>query len=176
MTSSTVHKKLTPKASVFLEHYFANGFNADAAARAAGFASAQIGLGSPGVREAIDLHKALAAERVGLTSDYLLATLKSFIDFDVAELYAEDGADLPVRQLPAHVRKAIAALEHNQWGRKVKATDKLGAVTLAMKHLGLLVERVEHSGEVGVIGMAERMRQRRQDRAQRATDATEGYA
>lgn len=161
MTPSTqLHKGLTPKASLFLEHYFANGMHAGKAADQAGFANAQTALASPGVREAIDLHKALAAERVGLTADFLLATLKSFIDFDFGDLYGEDGEEVDVRQLPAHVRRAIASLEHGQWGRKVKAHDKLGAITLAMKHLGLLTERVELSGDIGVTTLADRMRAR----------------
>ena len=156
-------KELTTQQSAFVEHYVLHG-NARASARAAGYGDnpgVSYGLmRDPKVKAAIDEHRRGAAERAGVNADMLMQHLAAIIGFDMARLYDDEGKLKPVHQLDDETRRAISEIEEKEFGRKTKAYDKLSAITLAMKHLGLLVDRVQHSGEVQVVGMAQRIRER----------------
>jgi len=58
--------------------------------------------------------------------------------FDPARLFDENGALLPIRNMPEDVRAAIASIEFDDAGRvkKVKAWDKNSALEKIMRHLG----------------------------------------
>ena len=156
-------KELTTQQAAFVEHYTLHG-NARASARAAGYGdSPGVSYGlmrDPKIKAAIDEHRRGAAERAGLNADMLLQQITAVINLDLAKLYDADGRMLRPHEMDEDTRKAVAGIEPTKFGTKVKLYDKLGAIGMAMKHLGLLVDRVEHSGEVQVVGMAQRIRER----------------
>ena len=57
---------------------------------------------------------------------------------DVGELYDENDQPLPIRSLPEHVRRSIAAVEVDaeKFTTKIKFVDKLAATKLYTKLLG----------------------------------------
>lgn len=159
----------------FLESYLEHG-NASRAARDAGYTGKNDPwrvLAKPAVKAYVAEYRSMAAERAGVNADMLMQHLAAIIGFDMARLYDDEGKLKPVHQLDDETRRAISEIEEKQFGRKTKAYDKLSAITLAMKHLGLLVDRVEHSGEVQVVGMAQRIRERA---AKAAPDASPGLS
>jgi len=114
----------------------------------------------PKVRAEIDAAMERRSERVEVKQDDVLRTLLALMNADIGEAFDENGRLKPIHKIPAHVRKAIAGVEsfeefegHGKERvaigevRKVKFWDKTRAIEMAMKHLGLLVDRskVEHS-------------------------------
>ncbi len=80
---------------------------------------------------------------------------------DVGALFDEDGHLRPVHTLPPEVRAAIASIEivrknlasgnrTQEYVHKVKLWDKPTSLALLFKHLGLLVERLEHLGTLNI--------------------------
>ena len=77
--------------------------------------------------------------------------------FDVGQLHDADGNLLPLQQLPEDARRAVVQFEAESVGqdgeavtqlRRVKLADKLKALELLARHLGMLKDKVEHSGTV----------------------------
>lgn len=92
---------------------------------------------------------------------------------DIGEVYDTDGNIKPIHLLPAGVRAAIQSVEviikNAKAGDGVTDTvlklrhwDKVRALELMMKHLGLLVEKVEISGTVTLEEKIARARQQMQ--------------
>lgn len=162
---------LNVKQARFVQEYLLDG-NAKQAAIRAGYSAAtaeQSGsraYRTKAVREAIDAAEQARAVRVGLTQDDVLRVLKRHLNADPRQAFDENGRLLPVHQLPDDVALSISALESEELNigdghggtipigqvRKVKWWSKDKALELAMRHLGMLKDRVEH--EVGP-GLAE---------------------
>lgn len=110
------------------------------------------------VRKAIDDATAKAAEDAGLTRRSVLRQLQRMVEADLARCFDRDGRLLPIHEMPEDIRAAISAVEVDEitvgdqvvgQTRKVKLWDKNSAIEKAMKHLGLLRERLEHVGAGG---------------------------
>lgn len=80
---------------------------------------------------------------------------------DIRELYDEDGRLLPVKKLPDNIAHAVKSVENvrgnvdkgdGHFDRVVKLTltGKEKSLEMLFKHLGLLEERVEHSGGIDI--------------------------
>lgn len=52
------------------------------------------------------------------------------------------------KDLPKNKRKAIAGIEENKYGISVKSCDKVKALELLGKHLGMFKDKVELSGQI----------------------------
>ena len=140
----------------FVQAYITNGHNATQAAIAAGYSSATAR--SQGQRlltnVAVGRELATAARNVaaatGLETQRTLSEIACICYVDPAELYDDDNKLLPIRQLPPHVRAAIASIEHDKdTGRvtKVKLWDKNAALEKAMRHHGLYEKDNSQKGE-----------------------------
>jgi phage terminase small subunit len=114
------------------------------------------------VRAAIDAAMTRRAEKVGLSAESVLRQLQRMVEADIAQCFDEHGNLKPIHEIPVELRTAIASVESEElWegrgedrvrigsARKVKLWDKNSAIEKAMKHLGLLKERVEHTGAGG---------------------------
>lgn len=91
----------------------------------------------------------------------LLKELRSLAFVDIGDLYDDNNNLLNVKDMPAGIRRAIAAIEVDEiyegkgemrmlvgYTRKVKLWDKKGSIEAFMKHLGMFVERLEVKKEV----------------------------
>jgi hypothetical protein len=107
--------------------------------------------------------KAKARERLAdlIDPDRALREAASLAYSDITELYDEAGHILPMKQWPKHIRAAVSGMEtvtgnvDKGDGRsdqvfRLKLWDKPRNLEMLFKHLGLLVERVEHKGGIEI--------------------------
>jgi phage terminase small subunit len=165
-------KKLTPKQERFVEEYLID-LNATQAAIRAGYSqrtAASIGeenLRKPDISAAIQAAKAERSERTHITQDRVLQELARIAFYDLRKLYREDGSLKPPNEWDDDTAAVVAGIDvvetkgnaevggeegmrHiPEFVKKAKVFDKNSALTLAMRHLGMLRDKVEHTGKDG---------------------------
>ncbi|ALV06690.1 terminase small subunit [Roseateles depolymerans] len=156
---------LTHLQRLFVDEYLID-LNASKAALRAGYSAKTAGrigsylLEKPKVAAAIEEAMKERANRTNITADRILQELARVAFFDIRKLYNEDGSMKKPTELDDETAAALAAVETIEglekeagatttWTRKIKAVDKVSALTLAMRHLGMLRDKVEHSGPGG---------------------------
>ena len=156
--------KLTPKQARFVGEYLVD-LNATKAAKRAGYGlknAKQQGtenLAKPSICAAIAVGKQKQIDESGLTAVEILKQLKYMASVDVRSFFDENNNLKPVSELTEAQGAQLASMEvivknaaagdgHTDTVHKFKVWDKTKAVDLAMKHFGLLVDRIEHQGEV----------------------------
>jgi phage terminase small subunit len=92
--------------------------------------------------------------RVTLTPARLLEELGRLALADVGQAFNPDGTLKPIHEIPEDVRRCLSGLEvkQDEQGARItraKFVDKAKGLELAMKHLGMLTEKLEHSGVGG---------------------------
>ncbi len=145
--------KLTPKQAKFVQEYLRDRNGTQAAIRC-GYSkktARQQGarlLSKAAVREAVNTRVEKDAARFELDRDEMLRELRRIATADLSQAFDESGSLKKLHEIPEDVRRAIAGLEHNEFGPKLKLWDKNAALKMALTHLGELTEKVEHSGKV----------------------------
>ena len=156
---------LSSKQNQFAAEYTVD-FNATAAAIRAGYSektAAQAGhnlLQKPEILKAVEEIMADRQKRTLITGDKVLKEIARIAFADVSD-YAQvvalpskrkGGPAIaavsltPTDKLTADQKAAIAVIEETQSGIKVRTHDKVKALELLCKHLGLLTEKVSISG------------------------------
>jgi phage terminase small subunit len=154
---------MTPKQQRFVEEYLID-LNATQAAIRAGYSpkTAHVigpeNLGKPEISKAVAEAMAARSERTKVDADWLLTRLAAEVDADVADLYDEAGALLPVRQWPPIWRKGLVAgldveEERDDDGkvvgvtRKIRLSDRIKRLELIGKHVDVQAfrEQVAHN-------------------------------
>ena len=114
--------------------------------------------------------KAAAEQRVkdmlteALDPERVLREVGRIAFSDIRELFDADGNVLPVKQWPDDFARAVASVEVVKKNvttgdgkvddvLKVRLWDKVVKLTNLMKHHGLLMEKVEHTGSVDVVSI-----------------------
>lgn len=77
----------------------------------------------------------------GLPKETVLRELAAIAFADIGQTCDENGVPLPVNELPVEVRSAVQSYSRTRHGTAVKLYDKLTAIELSMRHLGLLQEQ-----------------------------------
>lgn len=145
---------MTPKQQAFVGEYLKD-LNAVAAAERAGYAPASARyaardlLPRPEVKAAIENAMVARGERTRVTADRVLLEAESMALLDVGELTKIASVD-DIALLPIHVRRAIVGWKFDRFGQIEIKTAKEGALKLLMQHHGLLIERLEHTGNITV--------------------------
>jgi phage terminase small subunit len=163
---------LTPRQARFVEEYLID-LNATQAATRAGYSAKTANeqgarlLANVSVRSAIEQAKAERSERTHITQDRVLQELARIAFFDLRKLYREDGSLKSMHELDDDAAAVLAGVDvvetqgqaeiggdggirHiPEFVKKAKVFDKNTALTLAMKHLGMLKDKVEHTGKDG---------------------------
>ncbi len=112
---------------------------------------------------------AIAAERERLKSDLditperVLKELAALAFVDMSQAYDKHGHLLNIHEMPEDVRRAINGFElesHDKQGmttytKKIKNSDKKGALELLGKHLAMFTDKVEHSGSINLSKMSD---------------------
>lgn len=167
---------MTPKQQAFVAEYLID-LNGTQAAIRAGYSERTANeqasrlLTNVSVRSAIAEAQQKRSERTGITADRVLQELARIAFFDIRKLYNADGS----MKLPAELDDDTAAaltgvdIQETKVGedaatiitRKAKVIERTGALTLAMRHLGMLKDRLEVED---VTDRAEQMRLRRAQR------------
>lgn len=158
------------KQQLFVLHYLATGGNGTEAARRAGYKGsdatlAQVAhenLNKPEVAAAVEKERARQLERVQIKADEVLMELRRVALTDLADAFdGKTGALKAPKDMPPELRRALSGIEvedlYEGRGRerecvgqvrKVKFWDKVKALELLGKHLGLFREVHEHRGKV----------------------------
>lgn len=143
--------KLTDKQKRFCEEYLID-LNATQAAIRAGYKNADVGrrlVTKSHVSEYIEKLKAERSQRTEITADRVLAELAAiaFSDrTDIAKI--EDGGVVtftPTDQLDKDAKKTISGIENGKYGTKVTTYDKVKALELIGKHLGMFTSGADNS-------------------------------
>lgn len=155
---------MTPKKALFVAEYLKD-LNASAAALRAGYspktAASQGGrlLQSVEVRQAIDAAMVKRAERVNVQADDVLRELANVGFIDIGEAFDDEGSLLPLKKMPASVRRAVSSIETSSvvlddgkatFVTKVKFWDKLKALELIGKNLKMFTDMHEHTGKLSL--------------------------
>lgn len=143
---------LNERQRLFIEFFFANGFNRSKAARQAGYSAKSAKriacnlMAHPKIKavveDRLENYAASANETLARLSEFSRATIDHFVD--------EHGdLELDSEQAKAH-RHIIQEIKYDKHGRpeSVKIIDPKDAVKSLVKVHGLAVDRVEHSGSV----------------------------
>lgn len=157
---------LTAKQRRFVDEYLVD-LNATQAAIRAGYSAKRadaIGyenLRKPDIAEAVSTAMKEREKRTQITQDRVLQELARIAFFDIRKLYNEDGSMKAPQELDDDAAAALSGIdvteefqgrgedrEHIGFTKKAKVFDKGTALTLAMRHLGMLKDKVEHSGEI----------------------------
>jgi len=175
---------VTPKQESFVAEYLID-LNATQAALRAGYSpktAASQGerlLRNVEVTQALLVARKAREDRTQITQDRVLKELARIAFFDPRRLLDADGKPKPIQELDDDTAAVLAGMDISEeyegsgedrvfvgYTKKVKVSDKVGALSLAMRHLGMLKDKIEHSGTIGI---GERIRMNREKRATRDT-------
>lgn len=152
------------KRRIFADAYIANGGNATQAAIACGLSPASAGSTGQRMAKHAEVAARIAerqqkiAQKFELNTERVLQELSRLAFFDIRKLVDNTGAPKALSELDDDTAAAIVGLDVVQFGNKdsgigdilkFKLADKKGALDLAMRHLGLLKDKVEVTGKDG---------------------------
>ena len=156
--------KLTPRQQRFVDEYLID-LNATQAAIRAGYSpkgaevSASKLLRVAKVSAEIAKAQAKRAERTHITQDRVLQELARIAFFDIRRLYHDDGTLKRPHELDDEAAAVLSAVEVTETmggeesapltTKRAKVFDKVQAMTLAMRHLGMLNDKISHTGPNG---------------------------
>lgn len=151
---------LTHKQSRFVAEYLIDG-NATRAAKAVGYhpkMAAKL-VARSSIKAAIAAGHSKLIEQTGITAERVLKEMGRLAFSDVSRLFNADGSLKSLHELTPDDSACIAGLEviiknaeagdgHTDKVHKIKVWDKSKNLEMLAKHLGLFVEKVEHSGGI----------------------------
>lgn len=151
-------KPLTPRQARFVSEY-GKDLNATQAARRAGYSAKsadKIGprlVGESRISAAIDTMLAKSAHAAGLDVARVDREIAAVAMVDVRRLFRANGSMLPINEWPSEIAAAVASIETSQTigrgkrrkveVRKIRLWDKVAALTLAARRLGLLRDKID---------------------------------
>lgn len=162
---------MRPKQAAFVQEYLID-LNATQAAIRAGYSKKTahvIGtenLSKPAIASALAAAQQARAKRTGITQDRVLQELAAIAFFDIRKLYSDDGTLRSPKDWDDVAGAALAGVDVVEtksgevdgdgnmqftpiYTKKVKTWDKGSALALAMRHLGMLVDKTELTGPNG---------------------------
>lgn len=163
--------ELTAKQARFVEEYLID-LNATQAAIRAGYSAKTAGsvghenLNKPEIAEAIAAAQMERSARTEITQDMVLRELAKIGFSDIRKLFAPGGGLVPVADLDDDAAASLSSIEITtrkvrggedgelEEVSKVRLWDKRAALVDIGKHLGMFKEKVELSGNVGVLPYA----------------------
>lgn len=162
-SAKAAYEQLSPAHQHFVDEYILdfNGTRAylaipgtDCTERAASVAATRL-LGKTNVQRAVQERIAAAGKRAGLevTKERILLELSRLAFFDIRKLYNDDGSMKAPHELDDDTAAALSSIETVELtagegvvvghAKKPRAADKKASLELLMKHMGMLVEKVE---------------------------------
>lgn len=144
-------KHLTPKQSQFVDEYLIDLCATQAAIRA-GYSrrtASEIGrenLGKPEIAAAVQQGMRMRAERTAVTQERVIAELAAVAFANIGDMLDENGSVKPLARMPLHASAAIASFDEADVvakgravgkRRRVRLHDKLAALTLLARYLGM---------------------------------------
>lgn len=168
-------KKLTPKEQRFVAEYLTslNGTRSHMAAYGSKETTARVQasrlLAKANIQAAIEEAMKKRQERTEITQDSVLLQLSRLMSFDIRSLYNADGGMKAPHELDDAAATVLVGVDVTEefagsgedrvqigFTKKAKIPDRVAALALAMRHLGMLNDKLELNATV--VGLAERMR------------------
>ena len=134
---------LSERHALFVDEYFKNEMNAQAAALAAGYADKSAKqqayhlLKRPDVLAHIQARVKETHSKNILDAEKVIEQLSDMAQVDPADLYDKQGRLLNIHDMPKAVRMCISEIKEGQFGRSVKLEGRQKAIELVGKHLKL---------------------------------------
>lgn len=153
---------MTPKQSAFVREYLIDLNAAQAAVRAGYKASTAKEQGHrllTNVHISAQIQRAMEerAIRTGITAERVVREVAKLAFLDIAGAFDAEGGLLPLKDMDPDVRAALASLEIAEISspegiaigrvKKIKLADKVAALTLLMRHLGMLNDKLKVQGD-----------------------------
>ena len=167
---------LTGREELFVLEYLKD-CNALGAARRAGYSPGGVAtvapnlMARPRVQRAIQAAAAARMQRLKLDADEVLREILAVATFDLLSIVNDDGTLVDIVDMPAEARKAISSIEVNEImdgsgesrvkigeTKKVKFWDRLKAQEMLARHLSLLTDNLNVSGDIAERIVAARQR------------------
>jgi phage terminase small subunit len=155
--------KLTQKQKAFVDEYLID-LNATQAAIRAGYKTSsakEIGcenLTKPNIRACIDKALAERSRRTGINQDRVIRELARIAFVNALDVINMDEATIKDNASPddtaaiASVKIKTIPLEYGDGvEREIRLADKLKALELLGKHMGMFTDNIKISGDVGVV-------------------------
>lgn len=156
---------MTPREQAFVREYLVDLDQSKAAVRAGYSERSRREIGrklmkKPQIQRAVAEAMAARAQRTNVTADRVLEELGRLCFADVRELFNDDGTLKSPGELSPEVAAAVASLDVSETGgadapvvvtKKARLHDKVAALTLAARHLGMLNDKLKIEGEVVAI-------------------------
>lgn len=172
---------MNQRQAAFVREYLVD-LNATQAATRAGYSAKTahvIGhelLRKPEIAEAVSIAQHERGQRTEITADRVLKELARIAFFDIRKLYAEDGSLKKPHELDDDTAAALVGIDTQETStggedaaiiitRKAKVIERTAALTLAMRHLGMLKDKLEIED---ITDRAEIMRRKRAERLGKA--------
>lgn len=129
----------------------------------------------PDVAAEVERRQKLAAKRADVSLDWIIERLKSIADANVGDLldvYSDGSAKVNMSKLTPELRRALTNVVVDEYteGRgegaqkvkrvRISVADKLRALELLVKHLGLSKEKIVVEGEIDLVERLQRGRKR----------------
>ncbi|KKK67086.1 hypothetical protein LCGC14_2957610, partial [marine sediment metagenome] len=176
-------RKIMPAPHLLNERYrkavvhFLNGMTKGAALREAGFSadtSSNPGVifNRPEVRAEIERRQHIMSSKAGVDADWIIERLKLIADADLADmlLVNEEGqGKIDLNRLTPALRAALGSFKSEGYGSNVfkmdvKLSDKLKALEMLGRHLGLFQDKLELNAEKTLVELLEAGRERARER------------
>ena len=154
-------QELTPKQARFVQEYLID-LNATQAAIRAGYSAKTAEwqgpqlLGKSHVAQAIQDGIKRRSERTEITQDRVLKEVARLAFLDIRKAFNTDGSLKPLHELDDDTAAAIAGMDVIEMSgaedalstlKKIKLSDKKGALELLMRHMGMLNDKVKLQGD-----------------------------
>ena len=108
------------------------------------------------IQEKVQEFQEKRQKRTNITADRVLQELGRIALFDPRNLLNPDGSPRPINELDDDTAAVLAGMDISEeyegtgedrkfigYTKKMKFADKVGALTLAMRHLGMLTDKLE---------------------------------
>ncbi|VTS03336.1 terminase small subunit [Tuwongella immobilis] len=155
---------LSPLQERFCLEYLVD-LNASAAARRAGYSHRTAGQQGERLLKKVEIQNrirelnAARSQRTEISADRVLAELGRIAFLDVRKLFTDNGTLRPLPELDEDTARAVSSVDiHEEVSeeshaiiKKIRTWDKVAALDKLARHLGLFVERLEHSGKVTIV-------------------------
>jgi phage terminase small subunit len=162
---------LTPKQARFVDEYLID-LNATRAATAAGYsaktayATGAENLRKPEIARAIEVAQDERARRTEITADRVLQEFAKIGFGDIRRIFTADGSLKGPAEMDDETAATVASIEvvvrpsgmvdaegnrEVEHVHKIKAWDKIGALTQIGRHLGMFTDKTEHSGSIAIL-------------------------
>lgn len=155
--------KLRPKQALFVAEYLKD-FNATRAALASGYSPKTArytgfkNLTKAHIQAALGVAIEARMERLHMEQDDVLTELRIVGQSNVEHYTIDDNGNFALAAgAPADAMRAVASVKRRvTWGKDDERTvhiefrlwDKIGSLNLMSRHLGMLTDKLEHSGKI----------------------------